>query len=265
MQTMEKVRTETACVTRDVLSVGLAENLEQLRQAQRLRWQVFRGELNARLNGLDEGLDVDRFDDYAIHVMVRDPAGAVVACTRVIFDVHAASGDGFYAQSEFEMASILSMPGRIMEVGRTCVRQDHRDGAAISVLWSALGRLIAGNGVDYLIGCASVPLDGDRAAASAVLSLLRRDHLSEPRLRVIPRLSLPPLPEPAAGNPQPPPLLKAYLRLGAKVCGEPFWDRDFNVADAFVLVDVARMDPRYMRHFLRRARSLPPQRGQWRA
>jgi putative hemolysin len=35
-----------------------------------------------------------------------------------------------------------------------------------------------------------------------------------------------------------PPLLKAYLKLGAWVAGEPCFDPDFNVADIFILLDV---------------------------
>jgi putative hemolysin len=56
-------------------------------------------------------------------------------------------------------------------------------------------------------------------------------------------------------KPKLPPLLKAYFSLGAKACGEPYWDRDFNCADVFVLVNVSDLHPRYTRHFLDRAKA----------
>ena len=49
-----------------------------------------------------------------------------------------------------------------------------------------------------------------------------------------------------------PPLLKAYLRLGAWICGEPSLDREFGVADLMVLLDMENLNHRYFRHFLGR-------------
>ena len=45
-------------------------------------------------------------------------------------------------------------------------------------------------------------------------------------------------------------LLQAYLRLGCWVCGEPFWDEDFNVMDVFILLDLSRLQARYERRFM---------------
>lgn len=44
-------------------------------------------------------------------------------------------------------------------------------------------------------------------------------------------------------------LLAAYLRLGARVCGEPSWDPEFGTADFFVLVSVQKLAARYARRF----------------
>jgi putative hemolysin len=46
-----------------------------------------------------------------------------------------------------------------------------------------------------------------------------------------------------------PALIRAYLRVGAKVCGEPSWDPDFNTADFVMLLGLDSMNPRYLRHF----------------
>lgn len=47
-----------------------------------------------------------------------------------------------------------------------------------------------------------------------------------------------------------PPLIKGYVRLGAKACGPPALDADFGVADFFVLLDLQNIDERYLKFFL---------------
>ena len=237
------------------LEVSLASTPQEIRRAQRLRWQVFHDEMGAKLKSPEQGLDIDYFDRYCDHLLVRDKATReAVACTRVLFRERAAAAGSFYSQTEFDMRVITLLPGRVLEVGRTCVRRDYRGRAALAVLWSGIGRILGTGAADYLFGCASIPVEGDGANVEAVMRALRAGHMSPPDVRVQPRLRLPRV-EPPAGMDagRIPPLLKAYLRMGAVVCGEPFWDRDFNAADVFVLVDTRRMQGRYMRHFMERA------------
>ena len=47
-------------------------------------------------------------------------------------------------------------------------------------------------------------------------------------------------------------LLRAYLRQGAIICGEPYWDAAFGVADVFVLLECDRITNRYTKHFIDR-------------
>ena len=53
-----------------------------------------------------------------------------------------------------------------------------------------------------------------------------------------------------------PPLIKVICVLGACVCGEPAWDPDFNTADLLLLLPLARMNKRYMKHFMGRGSGL---------
>lgn len=228
----------------------LARDPQAVHEAQRLRWQVFAGELGAKLHSPKEGLDQDGLDAHCEHLLVRETqTGEVVACTRLLFDYRAVEAGGFYSQSEFDMKSILLLPGRILEVGRTCVRPDRRAGGAISVLWSGIAKIISSCGVDYVIGCASIPMTDGGAQAHAVMRRLRAGHMTPENLRVQPRRSLP---EPQGELPAEailPPLLRTYMRLGARIGGEAFWDPDFRCADAFILLEPRRMNPRYARHF----------------
>ncbi|MGH8373522.1 MAG: GNAT family N-acetyltransferase [Gammaproteobacteria bacterium] len=233
------------------LSVGLACSESELRESQRLRYKVFAEEQGADLHGTEPGLDEDKFDAYCRHVLVRDnESDEVIASTRVLLDLDARRAGGFYSEGEFELDSVLTAPGRTMEIGRTCVHPDYRRGAVISMLWSGLARLINVNEFQRIIGCASIPMHDGGAGALATYAWLSRERLVSTEFNVHPRLPLPPIS--VAPAPLMPPLLKAYVRLGAMICGEPCWDPEFNTADMLVVLDTANLQRRYVRRYLQK-------------
>ncbi len=234
------------------LDVALARSREEIQAAQRLRYAIFAEEMGARLHNRIPGLDHDRFDAYCQHLIVRDGLGQVIGCTRILTDEAARRAGGFYSQTEFDLAPVLALAGRFMEIGRTCVHPDHRNGATIGALWSGLAAFIAEQRMDYLIGCASIPLGADNNEARALYAELAQRHLVPEPLRVKPHLPLPRRDGVAHSQYTVPPLLKAYLRLGAQIGGEPCLDPDFKVADVFILLSTRRIERRYARHFLDR-------------
>ena len=261
------------------LCVRFADNLEDLRAAQRLRHRVFVEEMGARLPLVEPGIESDRFDHYCQHLLVWDEVtDQVVGCYRILTDSQAVRAGGYTAQSEFDLTRVLAVPGRLVEVGRTCVHPDYRNGAVIGLLWSGLARFMLMHRYDYLMGCASIPLGRKSAPAvapvgtaprlalapamavtddvqlvGAIWHALAIAHLSPPEWRVFPKTPFAALPEAALGtHAELPPLIKGYLRLGAQVCGEPAWDPAFNVADLFLLLSLDQLSARYARHFIRR-------------
>lgn len=234
-------------------SVSLALTANDVRESQRLRYRIFAEEMGARLDTPEPGLDIDAYDAYCRHVIVRDQVTReVIASTRVLLDTDARLAGGFYSQSEFDVERLLAASGRILEIGRTCVHPDYRSGAAIGLLWSGLARFIDIRRYQYLIGCASVPMGANGATAIAAYDLLKDKYLLPEAMRVTPKL---PLPErQAADVEQPkaslPPLLKAYIRLGARIGGEPCWDPLFDCADLFIVLSPAELEKRYAKHFL---------------
>jgi putative hemolysin len=239
----------------DRLYAELASGPDDVREAQALRSRVFAEEMGARLKSREPGLDEDELDPYCQHLLVRESAGGrVVGCTRLLSDGNAGRFGRFYSESEFELDAVRKLPGRILEVGRTCIAPEYRQGAGIAVLWSGLAGFIHLNGIDYLFGCASMPLGERDTQAAAVMNRLRRHAMSPPGMRVTPRDPLRPhrTSEDVLDAPLPP-LLKAYIRLGAKACGEPCRDPDFGVADVLMLLDVDELNPAYSRHFVERA------------
>ena len=234
-------------------AVQFARTSDELAETQRLRYRIFAGEMGAQIPDGGSGLDRDRYDPHCRHLYVRDRGtGAIVACTRILTDDRAGFAGGYYSGGEFDLGLLEHLPGRAMEIGRTCVDPAYRNGAVIAILWSGLADMILHEGYDYLFGCASIGLEDGGANAHAVLGTLRAQYLSPPWHRVRPRN---PLRLPDARPTQPakmPPLLKAYLSLGARACGEPYFDPEFNCADVFMLLNVPDLNPRYARRFLGR-------------
>ena len=227
--------------------LSFAKTPEEVRETQELRYKIFAGELGAKIEG---GIDQDQYDPYCQHLMVRETGtGRVIACTRILTDRNAANAGGFYSASEFDLAMLDSLPGRVMEIGRTCVDAEYRSGAVIATLWQGIAAYVTNEGYDYLFGCASIDLADGGAAAHAILETIRAKHLASPAQRVRPYIPLPAADARSSEKPKLPPLLKAYLSLGAKACGEAYWDRDFNCADVFMLLNVSELNPRYARHF----------------
>ncbi|MEB0039001.1 MULTISPECIES: L-ornithine N(alpha)-acyltransferase [unclassified Pseudomonas] len=223
---------------------------QALREAQALRYRVFSGEFNAKLKGAEQGLDIDDYDEHCSHVGVRDlSTGHLVATTRLLDHTAATSLGNYYSEEEFSLHGLGRLQGPILELGRTCVDPAYRNGGTIAVLWSELAEILNEGGYSYLMGCASIPMQDGGIQAHAIMQRLRERYLCNEHLRAEPKKPLPTLDLPTNVICEMPPLLKAYMRLGAKICGEPCWDEDFQVADVFILLKRADLCPRYARHF----------------
>jgi putative hemolysin len=221
-----------------------------LQEAQALRFNVFSGEFNAKLKGAELGLDMDDYDVHCSHIGVRDlSSGRLVATTRLLDHQAASSLGRFYSEEEFSLHGLVQLKGPILEIGRTCVDPAYRNGGTIAVLWGELAEVLNQGGYSYLMGCASIPMQDGGVQAHAIMQRLRERYLCTEHLRAEPKNPLPNLDLPSNVIAEMPPLLKAYMRLGAKICGEPCWDQDFQVADVFILLKRDELCPRYARHF----------------
>ena len=221
----------------------------ELRAAQRLRNRVFGLEYGARTSG-PPGLDRDRFDRHCLHLGVRaERDGTLAGYTRILPDDRLQQTGGFYAADEFDLDMVTRLPGRVAELGRTCIHPDYRGGALMAMLWSRIAEEMQACDIRFLLGCASVPLNGPGDPA-AVLERMRERHWSAPEWRVQPRRPAP-VSERVQGELVLPPLLRTYLQMGARICGEPCWDPDFRCLDYLMLLDLDVLSERYVRRFLR--------------
>jgi putative hemolysin len=248
-----------ARAARGELQVVWARHLDEVREAQRLRFAVFAGEMGARLPQTLPGHDIDLFDDYCEHLLVRDAATqAVVGTYRVLTPAQAKRVGGFYSDTEFDLTRLRFLREQMVELGRSCVHPEHRHGGVILALWGALAEFMARNRLDTMIGCASIPMQHqgsqgvvtDGHAAASIWRQVREQHLASIEYHVRPRLPLPVEQLDDSLPIEPPALIKGYLRLGAKVLGPPAWDPDFNAADLPMMMRLADLPPRYRKHFL---------------
>ncbi|MFD5813650.1 GNAT family N-acetyltransferase [Streptomyces sp. NPDC127038] len=232
-------------------TVTLARDEADVRAAQRLRHDVFAGEMGALLTTPEPGLDIDPFDAYCDHLLVRDTeSGQVVGTYRLLPPERAAVAGRLYSESEFDLGPLAPIRPGLVEVGRSCVHPDHRDGAVIGLIWAGIARYMVDGGHEWLAGCCSVPLADGGTLAAGTWDRVRDKHLAPEEFRVRPLLPWSPEGVARPARTELPPLLRGYLRLGAWVCGEPAHDTDFGVADLYVLLSMRRVNPRYLRHFL---------------
>ena len=242
-------RTRTASPERRLQAERLL-GTRALEEAQALRFQVFSQEFDAKLKGAELGLDRDDYDPHCRHIGVRDlNSGKLVATTRLLDRQAAARMGRFYSEEEFSLHGLPNLEGPLLEIGRTCVDPAYRNGGTIAVLWGELAEVLNEGAYRYLMGCASIPMQDGGIQAQAIMQRLRERYLCNQHLRAEPKTTLPPLDVPSNVIAELPPLLKAYMRLGAKICGEPCWDKDFQVADVFILLKRDELCPRYARHF----------------
>lgn len=230
----------------------LAEHLDDVRAAQRLRFEIFNLELH---EGLSEayatGLDADEFDEVCDHLLVRDrTTNAVVGTYRLQTGRSAAAHRGYYSAQEFSFQPYEPLRDQMVELGRACVAADHRNLSMLNLLWRGIARYARQHGARYLTGCSSLTTQ-DEAAALATYRGLAAAHLVETRLQTKPRPGW----RCSALNGQPvalpvPKLLRAYLSLGAKICGEPALDRNFGTIDFLTWIDLQSLPVRTLQKII---------------
>lgn len=250
------------------LGVRLAVSDAEIRAAQALRFQIFHGEMGARASAaaLATGLDQDAYDTVADHLLVLDHSigegpEAVVGTYRLIRQEAAAQVGGFYSAAEYDLQTLHRFPGRLLELGRSCVQAAYRGRAVMQLLWRGIAAYVFLHEIELMFGCASLP-GTDPDALALELSYLRQYHLAPPALRpralpgrFVDMARLPPGDvDPRAALAVLPPLLKGYLRLGGFVGEGAVVDPEFNTTDVAVVVKTDLVTEKYLRHYERQAR-----------
>jgi L-ornithine Nalpha-acyltransferase len=246
--------------------IKLVEKKSELKNAQALRYSVFYKENKAKpsISKKMLGLDYDKIDKYADHLIVIDkgskaPKNKIIGTYRLFRGDMSADFGGFYTSSEFNLTNILNSykQSQILELGRSCVHKDYRNGTAMNLLWKAIAEYVKIYDIKILLGCASFSgtdvmkfsneltylrenfsLPDDLSVESLdnnIYPVYKKTDTNIKNLRVFANL---------------PPLIKGYLRVGAKVSNSFYVDYKFNTIDLCVIIKTQNIDKKYKKKFL---------------
>jgi putative hemolysin len=237
--------------TTERFHVSMAQTLEDVMECRRLRYLVFNCGLGEGLeSSANSGLDRDRYDFICDHLMVQDAATGMLAGTYRMQSGYRAKGNlGYYGEEFFDFSPFEEIRGKVLELGRGCVREEYRNTNVLHMLWKGIARYAVSCGARYLIGCSSLSSQNEDEGI-ALYEVLRKKHLVEPALRTKPvekrrchssgALMAPP---------RPPRLLRAYLDISARICCPPAIDREFKTIDFLTLVDLHILPDRVRTRF----------------
>ncbi len=231
----------------------LASNATEVRTAQMLRFQVFNLELNEGLaQSYATGLDADPFDEVCDHLLVEHiPSQQIVGTYRLQTGLNAAKKLGYYSAQEFEFNVFDSARAEIIELGRACVHRQHRNLVVLGMLWKGIADYAQTKRARYLLGCSSITSQDPAVGASAFKEFCRNRNLAEAAWQTRPTRRFEcPLDQLAEEEVSIPKLLRAYLAIGAKICGAPAIDREFQTIDFLTLLDLESLSPAARERFL---------------
>jgi putative hemolysin len=251
------------------LEVRLAQTAAEVRQAQKLRYQVFYQEGSAIPNParLLARRDIDGYDAICDHLLVVDHAArdrsapnrpTVVGTYRLLRQPLAEDFGGFYTAGEFDISALIARHGdlQFLELGRSCVLAPYRNKRTVELLWHGIHAYFLRYGCDVMFGCAS--LDGTDPERMALALSFLHHYARAPeqwRAKALPeryvemnRMSKETI-DPKAALRALPPLIKGYLRLGANIGDGAVIDREFGTTDVLIVLPVSAIKQRYFEHF----------------
>jgi len=247
------------------LGVRIATTAAEIDAVQAMRYRIFYEEMGAKADPAMAASrrDSDDYDAVADHLLVVDHAigpgpEGVVGTYRLIPREAADKIGRFYSASEYDITPMATYPGRVLELGRSCVAADYRNRAVMQLLWRGIAAYIFRHKIDLMFGCASLP-GTDPDAIGLELTYLYYNHLAPPALRlraledryVDMRRMDPATIDPRRAINALPPLIKGYLRLGGFVGDGAVIDPQFNTTDVAVVVKSDLITDKYHRHYER--------------
>jgi putative hemolysin len=248
------VRTLTAdplLAETSLFRISLAQSPQDLVECQGLRYEVFNLELGEGLSTSDRaGLDIDPFDSFCDHLMVRDlESGKLVGTYRLQTGEVARHNLGYYGDQLFDFSVYDSIRKELLELGRACVHIDYRNIMVLHALWKGIAVYATRNDSRYLIGCSSISSQ-DENVGVAMYEGLKTKYLVYPSLRTTPHPGRDCRSTGAAVEAaRPPRLFRAYLEISGRICGPPAIDREFKTIDFLTLVDLANLPERVRSRF----------------
>jgi putative hemolysin len=230
--------------------IHIADNGEDIRQAQKLRHQVFLEEWQGKSH--ESGLDFDDYDAVADHLMIIDQASKQLVGTYRL--ISSKFTDKFYSQSEFDLHGFLNQAqGNKLEMGRACTHKDFRNGRSMDLLWQGIAKYIALTQTRHLFGCSSVTTSDPAVMFSMLKSILDKNQLKfeydiHPQAKYTwpnSKTLLAEAPHMDGYAKQLPPLLRSYLHAGSFIYGMPAYDKEFSCFDLLTILDLKALNKKF--------------------
>ncbi len=261
-EVIQRVQTPSVLAERGQFIIKLAENNAEIEKACRLRYEVFNIERGKGLENSDTaGLDKDHFDDVCHHLVILDKENnQLVGTYRMQFGMNAIKHHGFYSATEYELSGIDKIASEAIEVGRSCVHPNYRSGTVVSLLWAGIAEVMRRSKMHYLFGCVSLEeinhslgwglydyFTNKELLNSAIKGKTKDNYIlpavDEQKITMYSN-------DESLMRKKMPPLLKGYLRLGAKICSEPALDKDFGTIDYLICLNIHDLPVRYRKHYM---------------
>lgn len=235
---------EQPIVGSGVYGLRFVRSKSDIEAACRLRFLVFNLELGEGLeSAYANGYDADEFDEVCDHLVVEhQPSGSVIGTYRLQTGDTALRNNGYYSEREFDFSPYERLRHSIVELGRAAIHREHRSFDVLNLLWKGIALYAKEKNARFLLGCSSLTSQEPQSGWSLYHSL--QEFLIEPELRTFPK------PEFKCVSPESvfaglvvkaPRLLRAYLSIGAKICGPPALDREFKTIDFLTMLDLENL------------------------
>ncbi len=233
--------------------VKTVDSPEELKTVLALRYDIFYREFRKATPQPEKGIDTDEFDAICDHLVIIDQkTDRLVGTYRLISSSFA---NKFYSQTEFDLGTFLQSPGTKLELGRACIDKSYRSGMVMTLLWRGLGAYIRELKADYLFGCSSATTMDPVEVATIQAHLRDNGCVTEEwGIKPLPKYTMPTLDPPARpdlsrASQLLPSLLNSYMKAGAKVCGEPALDREFECVDFFTVLRTSELNRMFERKY----------------
>jgi putative hemolysin len=227
------------------------DQVSEFQEVLKLRLDLFANEYG--IDTASIAMDIDQFDFSCDHLIIIEKGAhhtrEVVGTYRMLCSQFT---DKFYSQTEFHIDSFLKTSEIKLELGRACIRPDHRRGSALNLLWRGIMQYANKTQARYLFGLSSVKSENFSDAKSLHLNLLTQNKIStEWLITPVQKYAIPEFSkiEPKELATDLPSLFKSYLKAGAKVYSEPAYDADFHCFDFLTILDLNFLKDSYERKY----------------
>lgn len=231
-------------------TIKIADTDKYVESALKLRYEVFKEELerNFRFEGEK---DKDEYDDQSHHlIVVENDTDTVVGTYRLQTYEQAMQGNGFVSGKRFHLEQLSDdILKNAVEVGRACIRKEHRSGRVLFMLWKGFANYLTFYNKRYLFGYAALESNNPNVALNTFENLKERGFI-HPKYQIEPKDDYKiRIRRNGVDEVDIPPLFQNYLDVGCTICSQPSFDKNIELAHFIILLDIETISDRTRKLF----------------